>query len=63
MLWQEPMRMDELLAWLGWLRQVVRGYVASAMLERQIRKEVRTRRPGLRPKALASEQNVKKKAV
>jgi len=24
------MRIDELLAWLGWLRQVVRGYVASA---------------------------------
>jgi hypothetical protein len=24
------MRIDELLAWLGWLGQVVRGYVASA---------------------------------
>jgi hypothetical protein len=24
------MRIDELLAWLGWLRQVIGGYVASA---------------------------------
>ncbi|HLH52606.1 MAG TPA: hypothetical protein VKY92_03230 [Verrucomicrobiae bacterium] len=24
------MRLDELMAWLGWLGQVVRGYVASA---------------------------------